>query len=74
MLERRRIDAQLHEEKVLKEREGLAETRRSQGMKLRLSRREEDVETAAYLERSRLEAELSATRVKAEGSMNRSRL
>lgn len=54
ILERRRIDAQLHEEKILKGKESLAETRRSQGMKLRQSRREEDEETAAYLERSRL--------------------
>jgi len=36
--------------------------------------RHEDRETAAFLERSRLSAELSATRIKAENSMTRSRL
>lgn len=41
---------------------------------MRKSRRDEDRENAAYLERSRLEAELSATRIKAENTMNRSRL
>jgi hypothetical protein len=49
LLEKQKISAELHERRVIKEKEQLADSHRSAGMQLKRSRRDEDRETAAYL-------------------------